>query len=469
MSFRHLVEGLPGNWTPRSFPFPADCATEDARIAVENRLGILSSPPLSIDMPELRHLLALAARSGDWSGIGERDWRYAAECLSFGNQPLIANEPFMEAYLAHAAATRSNAIINGLIRYYLWHFEPGLAGFRRVAAFLAALVKDGRSRWSELHRRFQLFDPDLAPGRLAEAVMAADKPPRDVLAQFGFSGQLAASELLGHAFVRACDGIVKTATTDDAPALPPSYAQRLVSWSHKGKEFLYGGVARARPALAEALLLPWTTRTPAPEQIDFIKRTLVALMHEPRTSPVAWGDVSAAAQSVMCLWLAKVSLEQFLEVVDETVQVHHSRMWSSRRKFWNAYYEKGFMQEAWVVFGRRGAAIARYTANNRERSDTASFGTFLGDAASDQRQAVLIMKIGPLVVADWSHNGCCHVWLAGNTRAPRLFRREYFRSDLIVNSDFEKPHVKNWQSDVHDFIRSHTGLWMPSGDYMITP
>lgn len=466
MSFRQLVEGLPHDWKPRRFEFPLSCATEDARIAVENRLGILSAPPLSIDMPELRHLLVLAAQCGDWSGIGERHWRYASECLSFGDPPLIANDRFIDAYLAHAAASRSNTIINGLIRYYLWHFEPARPGFRRIAAFLAALAEEGPSRWSDLHRGYHLFNPDRAPARLAQAVMAAARPPREFLAQIGLSGQIVAAELLGNAFVRACDGIVFDAVAEGAPPPPAGYAQRLVAWSHKGKEFIYGGMARARPALAEALLLPWTTRPPAPEQRDFIKRALLGLLKEPRTNPVAWVDVSEAAQRVMCHWLAKVSLEQFLEVVDETVRIHHTRMWSSRRKFWSAYYEKGFIQEAWVVFGRRGAALARHDSGTRERKDIVSFGTFLGDAVNDQRQAVLIMKIGPLVVADWSHNGCCHVWRAGNPNAPRLFQREYFRSDLLNGSDLEKPHIRDWQSDVHDFIREHTGFWMPSAVYV---
>ena len=466
MSFRQLVKGFPTDWKPRRFEFPADCATEDARIAVENRLGILAGPPLGVDMPDLRRMLAAAAESGDWTGISERNWRYASECLSFGEPPLIANDHFIEAYLAHAAATGSPAIVTGLIRYYLWHFEPARPGFRKIAAFLANLSAELHARWIELHRRFRLFTPDLAPGRLAEAVMAAEKPPRDYLSGIGLSGPLASSELLGHAFVRACDGIVMTAMGDGTPSLPAGYAQRLVAWSHKGGEFLYAGMPRARPALADALLLPWTSRAPTPEQRDFIKRALLALLKEPRTNPVAWVDVSSAAQSVMCLWLAKLSLDQFLEVVDETVQIHHTRMWSSRRKFWSAYYERGFIQEAWVVFGRRGAAIARHTAGTRERADIVSFGTFLGDPASDQRQAVLIMKIGTLVVADWSHNGCCHVWLAENEKAPRLFQREYYRSDLIMDSDFEKPHIRDWQSDIHDFIRLHTGLWMPGDDYL---
>ncbi len=466
MSFRTLVEGLPAGWKPRGFEFPESCALEDARIAVENRLGILSAPPLSIDMPELRQRLIEAAESGDWSGIGERNWRYTSECLSFGEPPLIANERFIAAYLAHGARSRSAALVNGLIRYYLWHFEPARPGFRRIAAFLAEATPELGSRWIELHRRFLLFDPDRVAANLAAAVMAAERSPRDFLAQIGFSGQLAASELLGTAFIRACDGMVMHALAEENSLMPAGYAQRLVSWAHKGKEFLYGGLARSRSALAEALLLPWLTRMPPPEQRDFIKRALLGLLKEPRTNPVAWADVSEAAQGVMCLWLAKLSLEQFLEVVDQTVQTHHTRMWSSRRRFWTAYYEKGFMQEAWVVFGHRGAALARSAAGGRERSDIISFGTFIGDATSDQRQAVLIMKIGPLVVADWSHNGCCHVWLAGNGRAPRLFQREYYRSDLIIDSDFEKPHIRNWQSDIHDFIRLHTGLWMPGDDYL---
>ncbi|MEI6986948.1 MAG: EH signature domain-containing protein [Rhodospirillaceae bacterium] len=464
MSLRHLIDGLPRDWKPRSFDFPLACETEEARIEVENKLGVLSGPPLNIDMPDLRERMTEAAALGDWSGINERDWRYASECLSFGTAPLIDNARFMDAYLSHALAGQGTAIINGLTRYYLWHFDPKTAGFARIGYFLAEIAAAQGSRWAELHRVYRLFDPSNAPAMLAQAVMAAELPPRDFLAHIGFSGVLSAARLLGEAFVQACDSIVEMAATGQ----PASHgvALRLVSWSMKGKEFLYGGVSRARPALAEALLLPWATTSPPAETREFIKRVLLGLLKEPRTNPVAWADVSEQAQCLMCHWLAKVSLEQFLAVVDETVQLHHSRMWSSRRKFWNAFHEKGYMQEAWVVFGRRGAAIARHAAGTRERHDIVSFGTFTGETTSDQRQAVLIMKIGSVVVADWSHNGCCHVWLPGNTSAPKLFQREYYRSDLTIGSDFEKPHVGLWQADIHEFIRANTGFWMPSGDYL---
>ncbi|CAK0744951.1 Zorya protein ZorC EH domain-containing protein [Azospirillaceae bacterium] len=415
-------------------------------------------------MPELRERLLTAAASGDWAGVGERDWRYASECLSFGEQPLINNDGVIEAYLAYVRQNHTPAIINGLIRYYLWHFDAERPGFRRIGALLSDIIEGSRSRWAELHRLYRLFDPAEAPRRLAAAVMAGERQPRDFLAQIGFSGSLMAARLVGDAFVRACEAIVADAAAGRPPL--PAYPVRLVSWSVKGKEFLYGGVPRARPALAEALLLPWVSVAASTELRDFIKRVLLGLLKEPRINPVAWSDVSDAAQRLMCHWLAKVSLEQFLEVVDETVQVHHSRMWSSRRKFWNAYYEKGYMQEAWVVFGRRGAAIARYTSGTADRHEIVSFGTFIGDQSGDPRQAVLIMKIGTLIVADWSHNGCCHIWLPGNPNVPKLFQREYFRSDLTSGSDFEKPHVKFWQAEIHDHIRNHTGFWMPSGDYM---
>jgi hypothetical protein len=464
LSLRHLIEGLPRDWKPRSFDFPLNCKTEEARLRVENRLGVLSAPPLSIDMPELRERLMRAAALGNWAEVSERDWRYASECLSFGEQPLIDNESVIEAYLAYVQQNHTPAIINGLIRYYLWHFDSTRTGFHRIGFLLAEITENNRSRWAELHRLYRLFDPDEAPRRLAAAVMAGDRPPRDFLAQIGFSGSLMAARLVGDAFVRACEAIVEDAAAGRPPV--PGYPARLVSWSVKGKEFLYGGVPRARPALADALLLPWVSVAASTELRDFIKRVLLGLLKEPRINPVAWADVSEAAQRLMCHWLAKVSLEQFLEVVDETVQIHHSRMWSSRRKFWNAYYEKGYMQEAWVVFGRRGAAIARYAAGTPDRHEIVSFGTFIGDQAGDPRQAVLLMKIGPLVVADWSHNGCCHVWLPGNANVPRLFRREYFRSDLTSGSDFEKPHVKFWQVEIHDCIRAYTGFWMPSGNYM---
>ena len=169
------------------------------------------------------------------------------------------------------------------------------------------------------------------------------------------------------------------------------------------------------------------------------------------------------AKSVMRRWLTKASLEQFLDVVDRTAQSH---MWAARRKFWFAYYENKFMVEAWVAFAADGARLARELAKERDNPAIKNFGTLNRSAGVVKEHAVLIMKIGDLVVADWSHNGKCHIWLPEDENAPKLYKRSYDRDELICGSSWDKKHLGAWQLEVHAYIQHNTGIRMMTMDYM---
>ncbi|WP_227657754.1 EH signature domain-containing protein, partial [Candidatus Magnetaquicoccus inordinatus] len=175
-----------------------------------------------------------------------------------------------------------------------------------------------------------------------------------------------------------------------------------------------------------------------------------------------WLDVDEKAQRVMRRWLTRASLEQFLDVVDLTAQSH---MWAARRKFWSAYYEHKFMLEAWVAFARDGSNFAKRLAAEKENPAIGSFGV-LASGGVLKNHAVLIMQIGDLVVADWSHNGKCHIWLPGNENVPKLYRHTYHRDELVNGSDFNKVHNGDWQNDVHAFIRRYTGITITTRRYV---
>ena len=140
-------------------------------------------------------------------------------------------------------------------------------------------------------------------------------------------------------------------------------------------------------------------------------------------------------------------------------------MWPARRKFWGAYYEHEYMREAWVAFAREGADLAKSLAAEKENPAIGNFGVLAASANVQRNHAVLIMQISELTVADWSHSGKCHIWLSENPSSPKLYR-SYSRDELINDSDFEKKHGGQWQLEVHDFIRRHTGIRMNSREYM---
>jgi hypothetical protein len=128
-------------------------------------------------------------------------------------------------------------------------------------------------------------------------------------------------------------------------------------------------------------------------------------------------------------------------------------MWGARRAFWLSFDEAHQIQESWVVFGRRGAAVARTIAAQNDQPALAHFGTLVRDVGGDPTQAVLIMKIGTLTVADWSHNGRCCIWRTENPAKPVLYKSEYMKEELLQRADFETPHYREWQHEIRNYIR----------------
>ncbi|MFZ3325517.1 MAG: EH signature domain-containing protein, partial [Methylocella sp.] len=64
-----------------------------------------------------------------------------------------------------------------------------------------------------------------------------------------------------------------------------------------------------------------------------------------------------------------------------------------------------------------------------------SYGNLLKGSGVLSNHSVLLMRSGKLTIADWSHNGRCHIWRDGKMEAPKLYQRRYGRDDLIGNSD----------------------------------
>ena len=80
------------------------------------------------------------------------------------------------------------------------------------------------------------------------------------------------------------------------------------------------------------------------------------------------------------------------------------------------------------------------------------------------------MRIGPLTIAEWSHNGSCRIWLSGNESAPKLYKPTYSRHELMTGDDFSKPHMGSergsWQGAIARWIEDQTGISVPRRAYM---
>jgi hypothetical protein len=120
----------------------------------------------------------------------------------------------------------------------------------------------------------------------------------------------------------------------------------------------------------------------------------------------------------------------------------------------------GVINDAWVALAYNvDAAAQRQMGASRD-----SYGRL--DGYNVQRNhAALLLRIGHLVIADWSHNGKFRVWhLAGAFRefAPTLYQKRYTGEALRRVADFEGAHSGaengSWQQKLAKYIRDNTGV-----------
>jgi hypothetical protein len=98
--------------------------------------------------------------------------------------------------------------------------------------------------------------------------------------------------------------------------------------------------------------------------------------------------------------------------------------WRYRHAFWLAYLEKGAIADAWLALGRQG-----YDSAEAVRELGRAYGRLRG-AGVTANQSALLLRIGPLVVSEFTHNGKLRAWSAEWRNTPQLGRQNYGRGDL---------------------------------------
>ncbi len=351
------------------------------------------TPVRKVDYDALLTKLQLVAKSRAMATLSQREMRLSASCLFDGEIRLADDHNFLAQFLDAQRSIRSRVAIRRLIHAYCSHFETGHPGIRQIGIFLREAVStipsSKRWVWPERHRQFGLFDPAQAPARLAELTINSLNP-RKKLEEIGLGGQLMVSGLSANVFLSALKLIQRNLSTD--PKLED--VDRVIAWVQDDDGKMYYSAHRG--AVANTLLLPWTKRIPDQNIRQKVQSFLLDKLSDPRIDRGAWLGVDDTARDVMIRWLAQATLEQFLKVVDRVAAKHQ---WDYRRAFWNAYIEKSVVANAWVAFGSNVAQVARRIAENTADSLMRRFAT-LGGSGADQ--AVLLLSIGDLIIADWN-------------------------------------------------------------------
>lgn len=398
-----------------------------------------------------------------WNDLKPREIKNIVLCLWYGDSPLAGDEHFLKSFLKVCEARIKKSLCRALIWVYLYNYELNRPGIVLLGQWLTKTVGHYDWLWADRHRELSLFGGHQASRAIADTVMSGHENVSTVLESYGLGGTLQSGGMASAAFLEALKSYSEKAKSNHAEKIVLRL-NRILEWARlDGRSFSY---PKLKTLFIESLLLPWINVTPDDKIVNTTQSFLLDCFGDPRFGGASWKGVDENAMRVIRGWLVKRALAQFLDVVDELALDHQ---WIYRRAFWMAYYNKGVISDAWVAFAANGAYKAQQIARRNKDNSWLSFGTLRG--AGDTNHAILILRIGDLIIADFSHNGKCRIWTAGNRDAPKPYEPHYNRSDLVnYSSNYEFIHSGSpnylWQGHVASAIHNVTGIIMMARDFI---
>ncbi|MEA2109731.1 MAG: EH signature domain-containing protein [Pseudomonadota bacterium] len=376
------------------------------------------------------------------------------------HQPLLSN------YLEWLTQTSNYRSIKSLLSEFLYRYNPEASWFDSLNKSLTVLLQNATThrltKIKDLTFQSHFLDKD-GPRKLTDRILKQHVNIESALGKAGLQGRLAVRGFVKHVFNTLSQDI-RSKITDQNLRL--AELKIFTDWVVTGKGCFR--FPENRTQLINNLLEPFSQGDDPENAKQAIFTFLIKNAGDPRIDKRHWHDVSGVAQQVMKRWLVKSTLEDFFRLLKHVAgnDPDAERMWRDRQQFWTAYLRRNAIGDAWVVLGQKARQLAEYSFKEFK----GSYGHLQGGNVNPLHSA-LLMRIDNLIIAEWSHNGKCHIWSENVPNKPLFYKKEYLRDELrneLSDSDINSPpfiHVKSnqllWQGRVRNYIRKVTGIDVP--------
>lgn len=430
----------------------------------------IGKPP---DLQDIGLRTYRAFMSGEFKGQNakRRDWRNFPYAIWLSNGEGLFSETdlfrtYVNEYLLPSLneARRPMKWARPLVFTYFYEFNKGNQLFEELASSTRLALKHKRMQHTESFQRlvdeFDVFDPERGPKSIAENFITSGLRTYDWASKNELWSDFFDSPFAQEAFLSALK-------VQESSRRSEGYVNALISWLQSDSD----GSLRypeLRPQIAEALIMPWPQITTPP---DLVKNRLIDFFKQHYGDPSSasgdvvsrlprWNGVNPRCVEIILRWQAGEVLNAFFNVLQSTAD----EIWRYRQKFWKAYYDRGFIDEAWVALGATAEIYTRrYFSDKKLR-----YGHLHG--STDQNQSVLLLRMGHILFCEWSHNGKLRAVRVDAISAPKLYQQKYESDSLRFESlDFNSGQNQDpglihfssgsggWQDRARQFIRRQLG------------
>ena len=431
---------------------------------------------VEVDLPQQEDIQAVADKIWTHYTGGPDTWSFKPRALRLSGWALFASakanpgsyliaEPGLLEWYETICRTRFRArAVLALVHSYLFNFGESNQHQEKLRQLCKKAIEWADSpkleRQKMLLDQHRLLEPD-GPEWLSETFEHSSKTAAEFIQEIGMGGGLS-----GSGYLRATALHIGKTTRRrlSQRQLTTAELDRVLDFHFvdtSARKF-FRSSAGDQSELAENLLLPFVDDDPAPDIQLLLKNFLIQHWGDPRLDRSNWWRVSDTAQAALRRWLVQETLEDFFRLLDHQSQFYEDadRQWRYRSAFWQAYLRGGFITDAWVALGHR----VREDASKFLKASSIRYGNLKSGDGARPDHAVLILRVGSLVVVEWSHSAKCRVWLADDEQVPQFYRKQYQRQELVTGSDYEQIHhsaaTGSWQGTLANYIKRRTGIKM---------
>jgi hypothetical protein len=318
---------------------------------------------------------------------------------------------------------------------------------------LRAFLQDKKdllpAKWKSRVDTYQFLSAN--PGQpLAELILTRyDEAPESLLNEAGLKGIVGQGGVGLNVFKLVCERLSEGHSEIDLVRF----------WNYvKGETIRFKSQL---PEYAKALLGPYVNSDAPEDNKTDIVQFLLEHFSDPRIKPQIWAEVPPEYVEILNRWLTEQSFSLLMQVVKKS---NDTKQWQERVRFWQPYIDAGYVREAWVALGKQADYVARGLVRDGVLKSRSSYGTFMkGSGSVNQDHSVIFIKIGDVIISEWTHSGKMRLYLSGNKKAPLLYRPTYdvdfIRND--ANCQEAITHHVHWQDKAEDIINQYVNIRRP--------